>query len=142
MQDKASQNIVIQEHPMGCAVACVAAQCGITYSQALRLFVKKEYAWTRGYYCQEVVAALSVASCSYFFEKFHLRRHKKFLSTPGTIIFLEPSALYPAGHYLLRTKKGWMNPWANFPNIVPAKAGIQRSLPGKVAYVIMRFSPP
>ena len=42
----------------------------------------------------------------------------------------------PAGHYLLKTKKGWMNPWINYPQIKPAKAGFQQKIPGKIQWII------
>lgn len=127
---------------MGCAVACVAARCGITYSQALRLFEKEEFAWTRGYYCPEVVAALARAGLlSYSYVAFRASKHAGVLESPGTVAFLAPSSRYPAGHYVLRVKDGWMNPWVNFPLINPARAALVKELEGKVAYVIFAESP-
>lgn len=54
----------------------------------------------------------------------------------GTIVFIAKSKKYPEGHYLLKTSKGWMNPWVNFPEITPARAGFQKRLPGKVVWVM------
>ena len=64
---------------------------------------------------------------------------RKYLENEGSIVFIAPSKKYPRGHYLARTKKGWMNPWVNFPRIMPAKAGFNRKLPGKAQWVIFRI---
>jgi len=58
------------------------------------------------------------------------------LNQNGAIVFVERSKKYPAGHYLIKTKKGWMNPWINFPNISSAKSGFQKVLPGKAQWII------
>lgn len=42
------------------------------------------------------------------------------------------------GHYILRTKKGWMNPWINYPSISPARAGFQKRLPGEVQWILFK----
>ncbi|MFH1915958.1 MAG: hypothetical protein ABIJ21_01725 [Nanoarchaeota archaeon] len=55
---------------------------------------------------------------------------------PGTIVFIERNTTYPAGHYLLKTSRGWMNPWINYPKIKPAKAGFQQKIPGKILWII------
>jgi len=127
---------VTQEHSMGCAVACVAARCNITYKNALNFFPQKENAWMRGYYCYEVVAALSSLGFNYTFVEFDPLKHKNFLQIPGSIVFIKACVEYPAGHYLLCTKNGWMNPWANFPNMFPPKSAVQKKFLGKVAYLI------
>src|SRR3989338_11081952 len=65
---------------------------------------------------------------------------KRFIQTSlkkeGVIVFIEKGKKYPLGHYLIRTKRGWMNPWINFPNISPVKSGFQNKLPAKVQWVI------
>ena len=58
------------------------------------------------------------------------------LNTEGVIVFIERSKKYPAGHYVIKTKKGWMNSWINFPNIFPAESGFQKDLPGKAQWII------
>ncbi len=54
----------------------------------------------------------------------------------GTIVFVHPNAIYTSGHYLLKLEDGWMNPWANFPNMIPVKYAIEETLPGDVSYLI------
>ena len=62
--------------------------------------------------------------------------YKNLLNRNGTIVFIERSKKYPAGHYLVKTEKGWMNSWINFPNISPTKSGFQKVLPGKAQWII------
>ncbi len=40
------------------------------------------------------------------------------------------------GHYLLRTSKGWMNPWINWPSINPARAGYEKEFIGEIEWII------
>jgi hypothetical protein len=127
---------ICQEHPLGCAVACVAARCAMTYRQALSHFNEPKNAWTRGFYCSEVIAALERAGKNYRSEAFDPIRHASALKRDGTILFLGASDRYPAGHYILRTDRGWMNPWINFPRMLPARAGFQTRPPGIPSYVL------
>ncbi len=123
-----------QEDSAGCAVACVASLCRVSYGKALSYFTKKGFASLRGYYCRDICRALSKSGRNFAYRKFSdktaflLERH-------GTIVFISSPA-YPMGHYLLKTKKGWMNPWTNFPKMNPVKAGFQDKLPGKAEWVI------
>lgn len=121
---------------MGCAVACVAARLGLSYSSALKLFAHPEYAWTRGFYCGEIVDALGRAGLNYAYSKFDLHRDRKNLVRSGTIAFVDPCEVHALGHFYLRTHRGWMNPWANFPKIKDVQARYQLRLPSKVGYVV------
>ena len=127
---------VAQEHAMGCAVACVAFRCGISYLDALSFFPSKRFAWTRGYYCNEVVEALDKANLKYEFSRFAAAEHEKVLKQKGTIVFIDRCLAYPAGHYLIRDHGKWMNPWSSFPFMTPVKADLQTTLPGKVGYIL------
>jgi hypothetical protein len=127
---------VAQEHPMGCAVACVASLKRINYQEALKYFEKKEHAWTRGYYCPEVVEALNKLGFNYKFEETDGVRGQSKMKKIGTIVFISPCTKYPSGHFVLRVKNGWMNPWANFPLMSPVKAAIEKKLAGKISYII------
>ena len=46
------------------------------------------------------------------------------------------SEKYPVGHYLLRTKNGWIDPWHNLPSIDNVQASIRKTLPTNTWYVI------
>jgi hypothetical protein len=127
---------VPQEHPMGCAVACVAFRCAISYPAALAAFSTHEHAWTRGFYCEEVVEALANLGLKYSFDHYESKKHGEFLTVPGTIIFVNPFEQYPSGHFLVRGLNSWMNPWSTFPNMNPVRAEFQESLPGRIGYVL------
>lgn len=127
---------VTQEHPMGCAVACVASVANISYKNALE-FLGREHASGRGYYCREIVDALAANGLKYEFRKAD-RSSRKYMKESRTIVFIAPSARYHAGHYLVRAREGWMNPWINYPCIAPAKSGFQKRLPGRAEWVIFR----
>ncbi|MBN9343964.1 MAG: hypothetical protein BGO76_08755 [Caedibacter sp. 38-128] len=127
---------ITQEHGMGCAVACTAYVLNSTYQQALNLYKTPQYAWSRGFYCQEIVTALSNAGKLYQYKQIK-DTNDSVLNLPDTIVFIEPSSIYPAGHFLVYTLEGcWMNPWINFPLIAPAKSGFQPILPGNPTYAV------
>ncbi|MBS3170842.1 hypothetical protein J4223_03625 [Candidatus Woesearchaeota archaeon] len=127
--------VVAQEHTMGCGIACVASLCNLSYKNALDFFEKK-YAWSRGYYCREIAFVLKKKDLDYSWKKINFKT--KSLIRIGSIVFIARSSKWPFGHYLLKTEKGWMNPWINFPSITPVKAGFQKKLPGKAQWVIYR----
>ena len=124
---------VVQEHLMGCGVACVACAAGVSYSAALKVLPRK-YASTRGFFCRELVHALARLGLEYSHRKV-IAKTRKYLKIDRAIAFVAPSRRYPKGHYLVRTKRGWMNPWINFPSI-SVKAGFNTMLPGKAQWVI------
>jgi len=127
---------VSQEHSMGCSVACVASRCRISYQEGLELFSYPQKAWTVGYYCKDVVRALDRFGLKYSFGAFRENGFEDILKKEGTIVFVDPCTEYPAGHYLVRSRSGWMNPWANYPQMIPVESKFQKSLPGRVGWVI------
>lgn len=126
---------IVQEEPMGCAIACVAFALNKTYRITKKLFDNSAYSFTRGYYCREIVQVFKKQDKNYIFSKVN-KNNKRILNNEGTIVFIEKNKKYPMGHYLIKTKKGWMNSWINFPNIASAKAGFQKKLQGKPTWVI------
>lgn len=130
---------IVQQHPFGCAVACVAYALDVPYGKALRLFRDGEqHAKSRGFYCKEIVAALEKAGKNYGYRYVSARVKKKNYGN-NTIVFTRRSKKYPAGHYLCQTKNLWMDPWINFPqnkNIKYAKSGLRKRLPNKPIYAI------
>ncbi len=131
------RKVVLQEHGMGCGVACVAYVLDLSYKKSLALFAQPEKAWSSGYYCRDLIAALDEGGRSY--KHFYYRsKHRKYLRLPGVIVFVRRSSKYPAGHYVARTKEGcWMNPWANFPVIHPVKGQLQKRLIGSAHYILV-----
>lgn len=126
---------ITQEDIMGCSIACVALALNISYKSAKKLFDNPEYSSSRGYYCRELVKALNKKSVNYTFSKIN-ETNKNLLEKEGVIVFIEKGKKYPLGHYFIKTKKGWMNPWINFPTISPAKSGFQKTLPAKIQWII------
>jgi len=110
--------------------------CRISYAQALSLFKQKHNAWGRGFYCSEIVEALSKAQHQYKFSAYNSARHLKLAKQVGTIVFVGPSTQYPSGHFLLRVDEGWMNPWSNFPQMCPVRSDVVSKLPGKITYLV------
>ena len=131
-----SPSTITQEHPLGCGVACVAFRRGTSYADSLSLFAHPENAWSVGYYCADMVAALARAGLTYAFAEYDAARHSGLLSQEGTIVFIGACEKLPSGHYLIRAREGWMNPWSNFPSMVPARSAFQDSLPGTVTHVV------
>ena len=126
---------VTQEHGYGCGVACVAYALRQSYGSALRRFAHPQRAWQGGYFCKDLVAVLNAAGRRY--RHCYVRpRHRSLLHQYGTIVYVQRSRRYPAGHYLIRTERGWMNPWTNFPCIHPVESGFQKRLPGRALYAI------
>jgi len=121
---------------MSCAVAGVASLLGESYNTTLKLF-NKNSASTRGYYCKEIVDALGKRNLIYSYGKV-INKTRKHLRIPGTIVFIQRSKKYPAGHFLLKTERGWMDPWINFPDDNPRKSGFRKRLPGKAQWVLYR----
>lgn len=135
----AKRSAVLQKHPMGCGVACVAFVLGRTYERAHGDFAKKNGAWTRGYYCSEIVRALTRA--------LKKRGRYRWYELPskvgdpdipvGSIVFVASCRRYPSGHFLVKTAANrYMNPWINFPSIAPSQAGFETKLPSRPTFVV------
>ncbi len=126
---------VAQEDLMGCGIACVAYALNKPYAKAKKFFSNPKKASFRGHYCREIVSALGRANLAYDYLKI-TERNKRILTKPGVIVFVRRGKKHPDGHYLIRTARGWMNSWINFPSIRPLKAGFQKRLPGKPQWVV------
>lgn len=128
---------VKQEDQLGCGIACVAFILRIKYKDARHLFVdgKRRAKEEANFYCREIAKILesrTLLSCEY---KYLKRKLKHKIYKPTTIIFIKRSKKYPFGHYLCRSKTGWMDPWINIPN-KKIVAGFRKRLPGKPTYFI------
>lgn len=125
-----------QEDLFGCAVACSGFVLNVNYQKSLRLFHQgKKKASKMGFLCKEIVDVLNRNGREYEF-RYIKEQIKKKIYEPKTIVFIERSRKYPAGHYLARTNNNkWMDPWINFPSL-RVKAGFRKRLPGKPIYVV------
>jgi len=122
---------------MGCAVARVASLLGLGYERAL-MFFDKNKASTKGYYLKDVILALKKRKVKYKSSKI-TDKTREYINRPGSIVFIKRSKKYPAGHYLLKTNNGWVNPWINYPEIAPAKSGFNRNLPREAQWVLYKI---
>ena len=130
--------LIAQEESMGCGIACVASIIGKSYKDTKKFFDNPEFSASRGFYCRELIKVLNKRGLKYDFKKFK-EDYKRKLKINGSVVFIKRSKEYPSGHYLVKTKKGWMNPWINFPNISPAKAGFQKKLVGQPQWIIFQI---
>ena len=130
--------LITQEAPMGCAIACTASLANLSYKKMRKYFDKggiKEQ--TSGFYNRDIINALNKVKV--LVKVFSIKRWGNRKIKAGNIVFIGHSKKYPRGHYLIKTKTGYMNSWINYPTINPAKAGFQKKLPGKIRWVIKSF---
>lgn len=124
---------ITQKHAFGCGAACVAFATNKTYEEVVQA-LGEDKASKQGFYCKELVRALK--NYEYKYIKPHIL---PYLEKPGTIVFMKRGKIYPAGHYVVRTEKGWMDPWINFAenqDISEAKSGFRKELPEKPIYAV------
>lgn len=120
---------------MGCGIACAASLAGLSYREMRDLFTDGEIKdKTVGFYNSDFVEALEklgikAVGCS-------AEEWENKILKPGTIVFIKRSRMYPAGHFLLKTTLGWMDPWKTGTTIKNAKAGYRENLPGQIDWVI------
>lgn len=123
---------VTQGHRLGCAVACTAAMLDLNYKQALALFPNGNIrARKEGFYGKDIILALQYGKLEYIFN--HTTEETEI--PEGSIVFVKRSDHYPAGHYLALSKRGWMDPWINFPKY-PRVSGFREKLPGIPQFIV------
>lgn len=132
-----SHKLVPQEEPMGCGVACVASLLKINYKKSLKLFNRKNANYPN-FYCREIVKIIKKEELSYKHNKV-TKKTKRHINKIGSIVFIKKSERYLYGHFLLKTKEGFMDPWINHPKINPAKAGFRKKLSGIPQWVIYKI---
>ncbi len=125
---------VTQEDAMGCGIACVAFVIGRSYRTTQHNYFRERKPSTKGYYCFELTRALSRAGLKYSYKRVKGNLNAK----EGSIVFIEKGGRYPGGHYLVKVKSGWMNPWINFPDIRKPRSGFTKSLPDRPEWVIFK----
>ncbi len=132
---------VTQKHNFGCGVACVAFITGKSYGEVVSVLGEKR-AENEGFYCRDLVSALSKFSLAYTY-KYVKPRIQRQIHQDGVIVFIKRSKKYPAGHYLARHNGLWMDPWVNFlhnGDVYSAKSGFRKRLPGKSIYALLPVS--
>jgi len=128
---------ITQQDNFGCSIACLASLLHFSYRKASRHF-NKQRARNGGFYCKKVVEILRKYNKN-FSSKYLTPRLRNKIYQNSTIVYIEKSKKYPAGHYLVRDKNMWMDPWINFQeshDIKKAKSGFRKRLPGRPIYAI------
>jgi len=133
---------ITQKDQFGCGIACIAFVVGKTYDEVIKV-LGRDKAETAGFYCRELCRILEKFGCHC--EHYYLKpKWRKEIYQNGVIVFIKRSKRYPVGHYLVRYKSFWMDPWINFlkdKDVENAQAGFRRRLPGKPIYGIYLKSP-
>ncbi len=114
---------VTQEDRFGCGVACAACILKQTYKDTKKLFDEvrvEEY----GCDCPDITAVLNKADLNYRWGKYTGASISE-----KSIIYLGKSDQFKVGHWLVKTKNGWMNPWVTGASVKDAQAEFQNELP-------------
>lgn len=133
-----------QKDSNGCGIACIANLLDKPYDWVKKDFEKAFYTIEKGVKVFDMVKYLKTHNLDYmnkFFNqnkkyKINLKEADKFSKIEGSITLIVKNNKYPIGHYLLRVKGGWIDPWYNFPSIDNVKAGIRKKLPNNPWYVL------
>ena len=132
------RHTITQEDSMGCGAACVAFATSTSYSKAVSI-LGQDKAKSVGFQLKDIVHALSQLGYIYQFK--HVKpKMKQAIYKNGAIVFIKRSTKYPYGHYLIRHGDSWADPWINLvldKNIVHAKSGYRKRLPGQAQWVIL-----
>ena len=127
---------VKQEDELGCAVACVAFVLKIPYSEALTLFEdgKRRVKEEANFYCPELVKILNGKGLNYSWKKLN-KENAEVINKDLSIVFIKASNKYHFGHFLVRYKDKWMDPWINLPES-KIEAEFRDKLPGEPTYAV------
>jgi len=128
----------------GCGLACLANLLNQPYDKVKKDFESKFYPIKNGIKIFDIVRYLETKGFFYKSKFFNQNpKHQKttgeeeeFTKIVGSIILIVKNDAYPVGHYLLRVKNGWVDPWYNFPSIDNVHAGIRTKLPNNAWYVL------
>lgn len=134
---------VHQKDMNGCGIACLANLLNKPYDSVKKDFEKKFYPINKGVMCFDMVKYLNSLDKNYKLKfinqnprHFNKVEAEKFPKLQNSITLIYKSKKYPIGHYLLRTKNGWVDPWLNYPSIDKVHAGLRKKLPNNAWYVI------
>ena len=128
---------ITQEFDFGCGIACYAYALNISYKQAVKLLGPGQ-ALSNRFWAKDLTKALNDAGLEYKAKHIN-KKLRKTIYKDGTIVLIRRSKKYIAGHYLIRYKGLWMDPWINLTvdnNILQAESGFRKRLPGSPSYAI------
>lgn len=122
-----------QKDRNGCGIACMANLLGKKYDWVKEDFENSFYTIEKGIKIFDIVKYLKKHNLDYLSKFFNQNKKytltskeaDKFSKIEGSITLIIKNHKYPVGHYLLRIKKGWVDPWYDFPSIHKVKAGVR-----------------
>ena len=132
--------IIAQEDEVGCSIACVAYITGKTYKESISLFGLPDKRFKKGYTVKEIVEALTKAG--YTYRSMYVGRLKRLKIETQSIVYVKKCSNFPFGHYLVKIKGGYMDPWFNLKKmtiIEKAEAGERKRIHGKIVLVIKKL---
>ena len=126
-----------------CGIASLSNLLDKNYDVVKKDFEKKFYTIEKGIKIFDIVNYLKTKKINYkskFFNQnkkyeFNKKEGDRYSKIPNSITMIAKNKKYPIGHYLLRVKDGWVDPWYNLPDM-NIKAGIRKKLPGNSWYVL------
>ena len=94
-------------------------------------FEKKFYPIDKGINIADMVRHLKTNKLDYTSKFFNTKNYNaseanKYSKLENSITLIVKSEKYPVGHYLLRTKNGWIDSWYNLPSIDNVHAGLRK----------------
>jgi len=129
---------ITQEFDYGCGIACFAFALNVTYKQAAKQLGEVQANSTR-FWIKDFATALNISGKHYIAKHLKPSVMRK-IYKEGAIVLIRRSKRYPTGHYLIRHKGHWMDPWINLPSnksIEHAESGFRKRLPGKPMYALL-----
>lgn len=128
---------ISQKDELGCAVACLAFLTNKSYQEVIDE-LNRPVVIKRGVYCKEITSYLNKlgykANYHYLNSKWRNKIYKH-----KTMVFIKRDRRYIFGHFLIRYKNMWIDPWINFQkdkNVKNSEAGFRKRLPGKPIYAV------
>jgi hypothetical protein len=132
---------VTQEYDYGCAIACIAFVLGLSYKETASMLSLLQQSSDR-YYVQNLRHDLEVITGQSWSHKF-IKEGADYSNIPDmSIVLIRRNPVHKYGHYLVKTKWGYMDPWINLNksnDIKLAKSGYRATLPSTPMYKI--FTP-
>ena len=125
----------------GCGIACLANLLDKDYSIVKKDFEKKFYSIERGVNIADIVRYLKTHDLDYKSKFFNAKNYNaslanKYSKLENSITLIIKNKKYPIGHYLLKNKEVWIDPWYNLPSIDNVHAGLRKKLPNNPWYVL------
>lgn len=129
---------IVQKREYGCGVACFAFAANMSYRGAEehlgpRIVSSHEF---RGVLMNRLLNELGLKYRKQYAGSGW--RPKKYRD--GTIAYIYSDPIYPHGHYFIRHKGAWMDPWINVRHdrrIRYAQSGYRKRLPGKPMFFLL-----